>query len=551
MEEEKDLLLKVLLVDDEPFIRKGLAALIDWEAEGYIIAGEAQNGIEAIEKLSGEECHLVISDIKMPDMTGIELIRYLKEKKLSRAKFVFLSGFYDFQYAKSAILWGCSDYVLKPIQREELLNILRRIRSSIEEETGGHRNRNICEKAYLDRNLLALLWGNYDEINLNYARTRLQPEGEVRYIHLEICLSDENFMGLSEDKKKEQHRKLYSYAGLLLKNYSDRIIFGAAKHTVCYDIGILYSTFMTGGKEDEEWFDWLVKELKERLGYEIVACAGSWVSGIEGLADSFKEASMMRFFRFDQKIEKESVNRSGIRKMQPKNQARNQKKNSQEEYYRKELDCLIHGIETCDKIFIRENAGSLYRRMMDKCTDTELIGLNIQYYLYRLLGLAYEIETDINQEEVMSYIQEAAFSTGMPWINEHKFRKFAEDYSDYLVQLRQNSARGVMCQIEAEIESNYADNISLKSLGEKYYLNSAYLGQIFKKSYGCSFKEYINGVRIRKAAEMLLRTDEKVYEIGEKVGYKNMEYFINKFEGIYGVTPARFRKRNYEALKEA
>ena len=187
--------------------------------------------------------------------------------------------------------------------------------------------------------------------------------------------------------------------------------------------------------------------------------------------------------------------------------------------------------------------------MMDKGLDSKLIGMNIQYYVYRLLGLAYEIENDINQEEVMQYIQEEVFSSGMPWINEVKFRKFAEDYSEYLLQLRQNSARGIMNLIEAEIEANYSDNLSLRSMGEKYYLNSVYLGQIFKKRYGCCFKDYINGVRLRKAAELLLRTEEKVYEIAEKVGYKNTEYFINKFESTYGVTPARFRKRNCEAEK--
>lgn len=82
-------------------------------------------------------------------------------------------------------------------------------------------------------------------------------------------------------------------------------------------------------------------------------------------------------------------------------------------------------------------------------------------------------------------------------------------------------------------------------MGEKYFINSAYLGQLFKKKYGCGFKEYVNGVRLRKAAEMLLRTDEKVYIIAEKVGYKNLEYFINKFESVYGITPSRFRKKTF------
>ncbi len=547
MSDEKDMLLKVLLVDDEPFIRKGLAALIDWEAEGFVIAGEAQNGCEAVLRLSEEDYQLVISDIRMPDMSGIELVEEVKTRKISEAKFVLLSGFYDFQYAKSAILYGCSDYVLKPIQREELLNVLRRIQKKIREEAGGRRDKSIFEKAYLDRNLLALIWGKYDEINLRYAKEKLELKGRIKYIHLEISLLDERFLSQSEEKKRVLHRQLYNYAALLFKRLSNHVIFGVTKEGECYDIGIIYSELMPDKKNmtDEEWLDWVLKELRERMGFEITAFLGGWVSKLEDIAYSYREAAMARSFCFyktpKKDIKKEPAQGTGKKTIQNKNQ--------QDEYLRKELDALIHGIETGDKEFIKENSGELYRKMMDKGLDSKLIGMNIQYYVYRLLGLAYEIENDINQEEVMQYIQEEVFSSGMPWINEVKFRKFAEDYSEYLLQLRQNSARGIMNLIEAEIEANYSDNLSLRSMGEKYYLNSVYLGQIFKKRYGCCFKDYINGVRLRKAAELLLRTEKKVYEIAEKVGYKNTEYFINKFESTYGVTPARFRKRNCEAEK--
>lgn len=547
MSDEKDMLLKVLLVDDEPFIRKGLAALIDWEAEGFVIAGEAQNGCEAVLRLSEEDYQLVISDIRMPDMSGIELVEEVKTRKISEAKFVLLSGFYDFQYAKSAILYGCSDYVLKPIQREELLNVLRRIQKKIREEAGGRRDKSIFEKAYLDRNLLALIWGKYDEINVRYAKEKLELKGRIKYIHLEISLLDERFLSQSEEKKRVLHRQLYNYAALLFKRLSNHVIFGVTKEGECYDIGIIYSELMPDKKNmtDEEWLDWVLKELRERMGFEITAFLGGWVSKLEDIAYSYREAAMARSFCFykipKKDIKKEPAQGTGKKAIQNKNQ--------QDEYLRKELDALIHGIETGDKEFIKENSGELYRKMMDKGLDSKLIGMNIQYYVYRLLGLAYEIENDINQEEVMQYIQEEVFSSGMPWINEVKFRKFAEDYSEYLLQLRQNSARGIMNLIEAEIEANYSDNLSLRSMGEKYYLNSVYLGQIFKKRYGCCFKDYINGVRLRKAAELLLRTEEKVYEIAEKVGYKNTEYFINKFESTYGVTPARFRKRNCEAEK--
>jgi two-component system response regulator YesN len=274
-------------------------------------------------------------------------------------------------------------------------------------------------------------------------------------------------------------------------------------------------------------------ELKERIGYEIIVCIGGEVNSFETIAESYREATMNRFFRLLDKTDRNTAFQADYFPSV---------KNAKVNYFRKEMDELIHAIEIGDQSMMQENIRSFYGRMMDKNEDSEMISLNIQYFLYRLLGLAYEQDSNIDQEEVIRYIQEAAFSRGTTHGNEKKFLQFAEDFSDYLLHLRNTAVKGMIGQIEAEIEAKYAENLSLKTLGQKYYINSAYLGQIFKRQYRCNFKDYLNGVRIRKAAEMLLRTDEKVYEIAEKVGYKNMEYFINKFEDVYGATPTRFRK---------
>ena len=97
------------------------------------------------------------------------------------------------------------------------------------------------------------------------------------------------------------------------------------------------------------------------------------------------------------------------------------------------------------------------------------------------------------------------------------------------------------------IREHYAQNLTLKDLGLKYYINSAYLGQLFRKTYGVSFKDYLNNYRIEMAASLLLHTDLKNYEIMEKVGYHDLDYFINKFIAMKGCTPARFRKKSRES----
>ena len=109
--------------------------------------------------------------------------------------------------------------------------------------------------------------------------------------------------------------------------------------------------------------------------------------------------------------------------------------------------------------------------------------------------------------------------------------------------LRKHALGGVITEVEREITENYMNNLSLKSLSEKYFINSAYLGQIFKKQFGVSFKDYLNNYRIDRACELLLRTDGKIYEIAETVGFNNTDYFISKFVQINGTTPLQYSKR--------
>lgn len=533
------LLLRVLLVDDEPFIRKGLTALIDWEAEGYCIADEASNGKSAILLLEQNEYDLIISDIKMPEMDGIDFITYVRENNLSNAKFVFLSGYYDFQYAKTAIKYSCCDYILKPIQKEDLLFTLRKIVEDYQKEVGTENKKKVYEKAYMESHLMALLWGKYDDDNLKYIKERMRLSDEIAYIHCEISLNDEKFSTITEDNKIGQQRKLYNYACLLLKNYSNHIIYDTLKHTESYGIGIIYCSFMAREKEQsqDEWLKWLMEELSSRVGYEVVATTGDVVKEIKLIVNSYREAIMIRSFRFYSKQDNKLM-------WSCKKDA--DTKCSKSDDLKKQINDLIHAIEINDRVKIRIFSKDLYKSMMDKNTDPEEVSKDIQYMLYRLLGLAYNQDAEINQEEIMQYIREAVFTSKTNYENEQKLQQFTVEYSDYLAQLRQNSAKGTINMIEADIEENYYENISLKSFGEKYFINSAYLGQVFKKQFGCSFKDYLNNVRVRKAAELILNTDKKIYEIAGDVGYKNLEYFINRFEEVYGVTPTRFRKRNTE-----
>ncbi len=353
-------MLKVMLVDDEPFIMQGLSVLIDWEALGYEIVKCAQNGGEAYEFLKEEQVDLIIADISMPVMTGLELLKRIREEKLSDAYFIILSGYNDFNYAQQAIRYSCMEYILKPVNREEITEILKRV----------------------------------------------------------------SLTGRMESK----------------------------------------------GDADEE--------------------------DASGRVILFKD----------------------------------------------ELDRLVSAIDLNDVTELNGSVDALYDRMYDIGMSEEVAAMNINYLQVRLIHLAVEQDETVDQEEIFQFINENVYDSARTKGTRTHLKRFALSYADYLAQLRKNVSRGVLQEIEREIKSNYAENLTLKDLSRKYYVNPSYLGQIFRKKYDQSFKDYLCSVRINEAASMLIKSDDKISLIAEKVGYKDTDYFIQKFMEIKGCTPAKYRK---------
>lgn len=375
-------LLSVMIVDDEPFIAQGLSVLIDWQMEGYEIVKIAGNGYEALEYLKEKEVDLIITDIKMPVMNGLELLEIIKKNHISDAYFTLLSGYRDFSYARQAMRNECMDYLLKPVEKEELVTLLRKI---------------ICisEKARENEQ-------NHNELELYTKKSLYSYEGEIQASHNGIVLCKDN------------------------------------------------------------------------------------------------------------------------------------------------LDTLIEAIEQGEKIAINKSVEKLFDELKRMGDSADNIKLNINYLLFQLIHLATEQDNEVDQEKVLHFISASAMGDGMIRGNSIYLSRFACEYADYLRQLRRNASRGVLLEIEKEIKENYAENLTLRKLSEKYYINSSYLGQIFRKKYGQSFKDYLNNHRINEASKLLLKTDKKMIQIAEDVGYKDSDYFIRKFIELKGCTPSRYRKNQME-----
>lgn len=215
-------MMKVMLVDDEPFILQGLSVIIDWEKEGCEIVKKASDGQEALHYLRENEVDLIITDIRMPKINGIELLETVRNEKLSEAYIIILSGYNDFKYAQAAIRYSAMEYILKPVQKEQLIENIRRVakkrENMIQEEMDSQR----MQRGYLLQNMTALLQGKGKEQNISYVKENFRCGGGVRYLH--ICLNDLSALDeMSDEEVSELKDRIYGQVSGYLRENEDHL----------------------------------------------------------------------------------------------------------------------------------------------------------------------------------------------------------------------------------------------------------------------------------------------------------------------------------------
>lgn len=523
-------MLRVLLVDDEPFILQGLQVLIDWEKEGYEIVETASNGQDALNYLKENEVDLIITDIKMPVMTGLELLETIRKENISDAYFVILSGYSDFSYAQQGIRYNCTDYILKPVEKEELISILRKVYHMSENTKIDKQNQQKMETAYLARNMISLLYGKYDEMNLDYIKEHMKLSEGVRYIDIEYVENQEEW---EDGAARQLQRDLYQVCRDILKEDSEHAIYDVSHDEATYDTGFIFCDYMAENEKcsEEEYLEEFHKKLESILQRPLYMLVGKKVQNISSISKSYGTTCILKSlvaFHTKKNIyfyeDEAQVNQGGVVLC----------KNS--------VDALIASVEQNEKEEIKNSVEKLYEEMRTMCMAGDTVNLNINYLLFQLIHLAAEQDDEVNQEEILHYISESAFEEGVMRGSSEHLSRFCCEYADYLTQLRRKVSRGILQEIEKEIRENYAENLSLRELSKKYVINSSYLGQIFRKNYGQSFKDYLSNYRINEASKQLVKTDKKINQIAEEVGYKDSDYFIRKFIEIKGCTPSKYRR---------
>ena len=454
-------MLKVLLVDDEPFIAQGLSVLIDWEKWGYEIAGMVYNGKEALDFLKTNEVDLILADVKMPVMDGITLLKKIREESVSEAFFVIVSGYGDFSYAQQAIKYKCTDYILKPVQKEQLSELLERVNQLYNKRENERSQEEKMKQAYFARYMQSILLGRGDREAVEYISQKVEaPEG-LRY----VCLALESGEKIMEPQTIRCAQKgVYARCRQYLGDADGYFVFmDLAGREEWFDIGILYDVHLAekANMTEERFLRTLLDNVRDGIEISVTAYVGDKVEKVEDIYRSFHTAIMaLSFQNFDAS---ERIRYYSERKTEESG------KIISEEI----IEELMKAVEENHRDKIKSIVEQVFYEINGADMEPGMIRINMNYLLVRLTHLGLAQDDSVDQNEIISYIRENAFDTRMVRGSRENFETFMLEYADYLCELRKNTPGSVLAKVEKEIRENYHENITLKELSKKYYVNSA------------------------------------------------------------------------------
>lgn len=502
---------KVMLVDDERLILQGVLNIIDWEKLGMEVIHMAENGKEALDKYKENPVDIIITDINMPVITGLELIMKIKEIN-KRAKFIVLSGYDEFSYARTAMKYGVENYILKPINEEELEAALIDINKKIKDEKEE-------ENIILEKNsiLMKLLNGNVDSNELYYLKDIIRLEFKNKYYTVS------NILFNNKDIKNK-----IDVQNLIDVNTSD-------KYEIIYKFNgdiILINSWNTDVNDESinKYYDTILKKLSSEFD-EVFIAVGDKVESIEDIPKSYADSNIIKKYILTEGYNS-CLYKNDIVKITNKNRS-----------FNKEIEYL-------NKIIIEKNEDKTLEYIEKIFKNEELAPEDIYDLSIKILLLIDKISEDFRLSK--NYKDETLSSVIVSIYDASTIDRIKEIITNQVIELSKVMNTNIVKytpivqQVVNYIDEGYFEEVSLKTLSQKYNINSSYLGQIFTKEVGYSFSEYLNKIRNMKAKELILNTNMKINDIAKEVGYYETSYFYRKFKEFYGVSPATLREfKNY------
>ncbi|WP_186331817.1 response regulator transcription factor [Paenibacillus xylanexedens] len=515
---------KVLLVDDEPSIREGLTTIIDWEKYSFQIMATAGSGREAIACFNELKPDLTIIDIRMPGMTGLEVIEEIRQHEPD-AHFLILSGYADFDYAKKAISFGVDGYLLKPVDEEEIIAELERIAGQLHQEQETQARYAGEDTAYREHQIEALLYDSLqgkgseeeDSLGLHW------PQYQV--ILLEIHAT------LDLQRGNEMKRKLIE----AFDQKDKGIVF--SYHS---GLGLLIKEAVTQNTSSQNLYDELQALLAE-WNIHMYATAGEPVQSTTEIARSYTQASSLmaeRFLFTEQRIKRWDEGRLSPSSAEG-NGTGTQPDGAQEPDEVELADKLYYALDIRSSESVMRVLGEMEERLIPYHWTEQAIKTAFS----QVFSLAFNKLAAANQH-MQTIMQDHSVL-----INEvyHQFtmadlKAMAAEHLDRLIQrMGGGSTDTVMKQMIEFIQRNPGENLKLEVLAEVFNYNSSYLGKLFKNHTGESFNAFLDKVRIEKA-KALLDEGLKVHQVASRVGYANVDYFHGKFKKYVGESPSAYKQ---------
>ena len=531
-------LYRIMLVDDEEEVRKAMIRKMDWEGLGFTVVGDAENGQDALEKLEQLEPDVVMTDIRMPYMDGLTLSARIRDKYPS-LKILIFSGYDDFEYAKQAIKLNVTEYILKPVNGEELTQILNRIRISLDEEIEQRRNITALQKSYLGSlPILRELFLN-DLVRRTTDIDTVVPK--LREYGIDI-LDARKWLAVvmhieqieqSETQVLSQHQELIpiSVRSLVedhLKSYCRNAIFNSADG-ITVIVAVDENNTQTGLIN---LLNDICKESKRVLEVSITVGVGHSCNSLKEISRSYQSAVDALGYRAIVGIGKTIY----INDVEPVICGKLQLDVKSEA----ELTAAV-------KFGPKELISNVIQSLVAHMDEVKVHARQYQAYMLSIVNCITRTMQQYDLDIGEMFDSENWYTAIMEGI----YRK--EEFAEWLLPIalrmnealnheRDNTARKVILNAKEYILEHYSDpELSVETLCRYLHMSPAYFSTMFKKETGQTYINYLTQVRLDKAVELLNETDEKTYMIAQKVGYQEQNYFSYVFKKWYGISPTKYR----------
>lgn len=540
--------IKVFLVEDEMVIRRGIKNSIDWEKEGYIFCGEASDGELAYPMIIKEKQDILITDIRMPFMDGLELCKLVK-KELPNIKILILSGYDEFDYAKEAIRLGVTEYLLKPISSGKLLEALNGVSESIRREKEDKdlvrkymeemRENTEHEKQKFFEQMIAGNLSMADALETGKKYEMSLSAGMYNLLLFRFTLGEEN----------RKSGELLGEAEYAIEKLTERL-----EYVFEFQRGVEGWAFLLMADNEEQMSE-RVKELSKDLeeimkNYSTIAYFGGIgqpVARLRELEESFREAERALAARFTMELNR-IISVDDIRMAQnvdtlddieitsfgeiEKTRTMLEKflNNGVEDEIDEFVDVYINELpeENLKSVLMRQYIiMDAYIVMMSFCEKIEGIEGEMQAQSEELKNSMKTIQT---VEEIKNYIRML-----LKKIIGVRDTISGRRYSD-IIEIAKDQIR----------KTYMSDEISLNTVAAEVGMSPSYFSSIFSKEMGKTFVEYLTEIRMDRAKELLMCSSMKTSEIGYEVGYKDPHYFSYIFKKTQNCTPKEFRARGKE-----